>query len=251
MVDTMIWAEALGKLKSYIFKINTPNNSGTGFIITCDATNNLYGIATAYHVISHAHVWEEPIKIIHAESRKQITLRVPERFIFANQKRDIATIMFMNKDINLPKVELTLAPEDKHLKPGIKVGWAGFPVLAPDHFSFFNGVVSCFLNDDYAYLVDGVAINGVSGGPAFTVFKNNIQLIGVVSAYIPNRATGESLPGVCFVVGINPFYDFIKDIKSVEEASEKAKEIETEPPNTVDGYSKAGPTATTAPPGDS
>ena len=51
------------------------------------------------------------------------------------------------------------------------------------------------------YLVDGVAINGVSGGP---VFDDRCHLIGVVFAYIPNQL-GENtlLPGLAAITPIN------------------------------------------------
>lgn len=95
-----------------------------------------------------------------------------------------------------------------------------------------------------AYLVDGVAISGVSGGPAFIVTDEGAPFImGVVTAYIPNRVTGESLPGVCLVAGIHRFYDFIKEINSVEEAREKAKELEKETPAPTDDVSVGCPTS--------
>lgn len=237
------WAKALDTLMNYTFKISAPNGSGTGFLIKCEDVHGFCGVATAFHVVEHAHSWEEPIKLVHTGSGKHIVLRNPERFIFINPKRDVAVIMFLNTEFELPKEGLNLTPEDKHLKPGIQIGWAGYPVIAPNNFSFFSGVVSCFLDDQLAYLVDGVAINGVSGGPAFLVAEGGIQIMGVVTAYIPNRATGESLPGVCFVVGIQPFYEFIKQIKSLEEAQEKAKEIENEPLTLGEEGSSAGPTA--------
>jgi hypothetical protein len=117
--------------------------------------------------------------------------------------------MFRNEDITLPTSELTLVPEDKHIKPRIPIGWAGYPASPPNDFSFFCSAVSCFLESALSYLVDGVAINGVSGSPALTVLPENVvHLVGVVSAYIPNRITGKSLPGVYFVVGMHSFYQF-------------------------------------------
>ena len=77
-----------------------------------------------------------------------------------------------------------------------------------------------------AYLVDGVAINGVSGGPAFIPEK---MLIGVVAAYIPNRATGEPLPGLAVVRGVGQFHEVAESFRSLDEA--KAQETQpTEPP---------------------
>lgn len=228
-MESTAWATALETLSKYTFKVLTPQVTGTAFMLTRENPRRVVGIATAYHVINHAHAWEEPIKLLHTSTAHQIVLRHDERYVFTDPKRDIAVIMFQNKSLKLPDTELTLVPEDKHMRPGIPIGWAGYPMVAPNHFSFFSGTISCFLPDEFSYLVDGVAINGVSGSPAFSVLPGNvIHLVGVVSAYIPNRTTGESLPGVCFVVGMHSFYKFIKQIKSVEEAEEKAKQIQAE-----------------------
>jgi hypothetical protein len=74
--------------------------------------------------------------------------------------------------------------------------------------------------------VDGVAINGVSGGPAFIREK---MLVGVVAAYIPNRATGEPFPGLAVVRGVEQFHELAESFRSIDEA--KAEEtLPTEPP---------------------
>jgi hypothetical protein len=71
--------------------------------------------------------------------------------------------------------------------------------------------------------VDGVAINGISGDPAFIPYTTEQpQVIGIVTAYIPNRVAGDTLPGVCFVAGIYPFYEFLKGIESIEQGQAKA-----------------------------
>lgn len=247
-MDSTAWATALDTLRQYTFKITTPQGAGTGFMLTRESGHHVCGIATAYHVIKHAHEWEEPIKLQHTATGGQVVIRAQQRYIFTDPARDVAVTMFTNEDIALPPAELTLVPEDKHIKPGIPIGWAGYPAVAPNEFSFFSGAVSCFLEPQLSYLVDGVAINGVSGGPAFTVLPENVvHLVGVVSAYIPNRMmTGESLPGVCFVVGMHSFYQFIKQIKSVEEAQEKQKQLEAEQSSGGDS-SKATPGLTGTP----
>ncbi|HVO45571.1 MAG TPA: hypothetical protein VMT29_04480, partial [Steroidobacteraceae bacterium] len=79
------------------------------------------------------------------------------------------------------------------------------------------------------YLVDGVAINGVSGGPAFSCAVGSVQMIGLVSAYIPNRATGEVLPGVAVVRDVSEFHSVSDNFRSMDEA--KAEQTPpTEPP---------------------
>ncbi len=111
------------------------------------------------------------------------------------------------------------------MRQGIQVGWCGFPVVAPNDLCFFTGHVSSYLSSQETYLVDGVAINGVSGGPAFHATpENKIKVCGVVSAYIPNRATGESLPGVCLIKSVKAYQTDLKNLKSMDEAEKKAKE---------------------------
>lgn len=223
---TTTWYQALGDIRKVTFKILTPQGSGTGFLVTFRSQQGICGIATAYHVIDHAHTWEEPIKLIHAATATTVLLRAADRYILPNRTNDAAIIMFMKGDMNIETTPPVLAPEDKYLLPGNEIAWAGYPALAANEFSFFHGHVSCILRNISAYLVDGVAINGVSGGPAFTLLGDAVHIIGIVSAYIPNRVTGESLPGVCFVTAIKPFHEFIKDIASLEEAREKAQKTE-------------------------
>lgn len=228
-MDETRWATALELVQKYAFKIATPGGSGTGFLLTAPNSQGFCGVATAHHVVGHAHQWEEPIKLIHTETGMETILHAPERYVFLNPKQDLAVIVFQNEDFDLPCDDPTLFPEDKHIKAGIQIGWAGYPAVAPNDFSFFSGNVSCFLREELAYLVDGVAINGVSGGPAFCVLpKHKVHFVGVVTSYIPNRATGESLPGVCLVSGISPLYHVVKEIKSLDDAEDKAKQIEAE-----------------------
>jgi hypothetical protein len=184
-------------------------------------------VATAYHVIRNAHRWEQPIRLQHTETCKEVLLRVDDRVISINEKNDSAIVIFGKKDLQIITEPLPLAPEGKHLRPGVEIAWAGYPAVAPDEFCFFSGHVSCFLKKDGAYLVDGVAINGVSGGPAFSRVDEEVHFIGIVTGYIPNRVAGETLPGVCFVTSIAPFQEALKMINTLEEAKEKAgKEAE-------------------------
>jgi hypothetical protein len=78
--------------------------------------------------------------------------------------------------------------------------------------------------------LDGVAINGVSGGPVFDISKSELRIIGTVAAYIANRATGETLPGLAVAQDVSHFHDIALHIKSIDEANKKKQTIEQEIP---------------------
>jgi hypothetical protein len=134
--------------------------------------------------------------------------------------------VFERGDIGFPDDGLPLTPKAQHLKAGVEIGWLGYPAIPRASLCFFSGHVSAWVEAETAYLVDGVAINGVSGGPAF--IPEHV-LVGVVSAYVPNRATGEPLPGLAVVRGVEQFHDLAESFRTLDEA--KAEETPpTEPP---------------------
>jgi len=231
---TQPWFDLFEKNRTFIFKIITPNGYGTGFQIFHN--ENLCGIATAYHVIDHAHEWQEPIKLLHFGSQETIFLKENERVIYAYPNKDLAFIIFNKGKLPLSLDVPDLVPSDKYLKPGAAMGWCGFPNVQPQELCFFSGHVSCYLEKDESYLVDGVAINGVSGGPAFADFGT---IIGVVTAYMPNLSRGQALPGLCVVRSVAQYQETLKHIKTLTEAEEKqppipetASEIQaTQPPS--------------------
>lgn len=239
MTVTTTWHEMVEILAPFVVRIWTPQGSGTGFLVSSSKKTSLCAIATAEHVIRHAHYWEEPIRIEHLASGKTVLLRQAERVIQTQPLADTAAIIFERRDLNLPTDGIQLIPKDNHFKPGVEIGWLGYPAIPKASLCFFSGHVSAWLEDDQAYLVDGVAINGVSGGPAFVPGK---MLMGVVSAYIPNRATGESLPGLAVVRGVRQFHDIADQFRSFDEAKAGEKPP-TEPPSSLgdgDGQTKTG-----------
>jgi hypothetical protein len=93
--------------------------------------------------------------------------------------------------------------------------------------------VSAFVENQSAYLVDGVAINGVSGGPAFHILdvaEDPVVVMGVVSAYVPNRATGEVLPGLSVVRHVEQFHELAPTFASLDQAKEAEQPAELPPP---------------------
>jgi hypothetical protein len=137
------WAKALEKLEEYIFKILTPSGTGTGFLIS--VSGNICGIATAFHVVEHEYNWEEPIKIRHYKTGKQVLLKKSDRVILIYPDNDLAFILFPRGEFKLPSTTLGMKPSDKAVMQGVQMGWCGFPNIASWQLCFFTGHVSAFL----------------------------------------------------------------------------------------------------------
>lgn len=224
------WYTCCERVEPYIFKILTPRGSGTGFFLGYSGTKKLCGIATAAHVIDQSFYWEEPIRLVHQDSGEAVFLRPEDRIIYVDERRDTASVIFNPKKLGLPADAPALISAGKHLKVGVDIGWMGFPAVSPNNLCLFRGSVSCWLKDDSAYLLDGVVINGVSGGPVFSGYADgSFRIAGVVSAYLPNRATGVSLPGLCLASDVGPFYETLAKLKDFDAAKNEEKKPEQPP----------------------
>jgi hypothetical protein len=217
----MNWNEVVQKVMPYVVKIETPRGHGTGFACFYNVTKAYVAIATAYHVVEHAHQWREPIRIHHPGSDVAF-FKEGERFIFSDAARDSAVILIDASTLKLPETLIQLRPIEDPLPIGAEVGWLGYPAVTHT-LCFFSGNVSAI--DRFAYLIDGVAINGVSGGPVvFSHATEGVQIVGSISAYIANRATGEALPGLSVAQDVSHFHDTAAQIKSIDEAAKKQAE---------------------------
>jgi hypothetical protein len=228
----MEWYHAIELVRPHVVRILTPQGSGTGFLFSRSANGTVCGIATAAHVVDHAHYWEQPIRVQHEASGTVALLRPNERAILLDESHDTAAIAINSSALSLPDEPLSMIPGGRYLRVGNALGWLGFPAISSANLCFFSGRVSAWLQSTGAYLVDGVAINGVSGGPAFAILGDEMFIMGVVSAYIPNRATGETLPGLGIVRDVVQLQDLIEPIRSLDEA--KAEETDpAEPPSPI------------------
>jgi len=226
----MQWHEAVDIVTPHVVRITTPIGSGTGFLIAHSKNGNVCGVATAAHVIDHAHYWEQPIRIQRADSTEHVLLRDHERVMFVDEERDTAAILFKPDQLSFPEETLPLIAADQTMKVGAQLGWLGYPGIAGSTLCFFRGAVSAWADELHGYFVDGVAINGVSGGPTFATFGSTLELIGVVSAYIPNRATGDVLPGLGVVRDVYQFHDVIQQLNDLEEAKGRESPPSAPPP---------------------
>lgn len=226
----MSWATLFKVVEPYIMYLETPEISGTAFLFAYNRAKTIAGFATAAHVVQHADDWRLPIKLTHYVTREEIFVTDDERVIFLDRKRDSASIILFKKlKFDIPKDTLPLISASRVLSIGTEVGWAGFPSIAGKKLCLFTGPISARLEAYDSYLIDGVAIHGVSGGPVFYLPERSTQkktpkIIGTVTGYMPNRIGGEILPGLLRAQGVTAFHNTIKTIKSVDEARKKRKE---------------------------
>jgi Trypsin-like peptidase domain len=211
--------------------IETPSGSGTGFLYLYNIDHSWCGVATAAHVVSHAEEWQQPIRIIQRQQpATQQLLKEGERVIFISRNTDSAVIFFPRSKLDFPQTLIPLLPRDRPLRVGVEVGWLGYPAIDPTELCFFAGIVIARKEFRNAYLIDGVAINGVSGGPVvFSEPASGTQIVGIVTGYYPNRFTGiesVTLPGLSLAQDVSHFHSIAETVRNVEDAHRKKIEFE-------------------------
>src|SRR4051812_21715232 len=135
----MEWHEGISALQPHLVHISTPRGSGTGWLVSTSKTTDLCAIATAAHVVDHAHYWEMPIRILHPSSGRSVLLKPDDRAIYLDQAIDSAAIVINRGDFPLPADPLKLFDAGYYLKAGNEIGWMGFPAVHPSHACFFSG----------------------------------------------------------------------------------------------------------------
>ena len=224
------WFALMDQLAPSVVKIETPSGTGTGFLCAYNEAKTMTAIATARHVVEEADKWQQPIRIRVGEN--DILLLESDRVIWPDKDKatDSAIIIAPSatlKILQLPGNPIPLLPDDKHLKVGVEVAWLGYPGIGPQTLCFFSGKISAWQTAHGRYLIDGVAIHGVSGGPVFfRTTDDKVQTIGTITQYIANRLTGESLPGLSVAQNVSHFHTAISIIKNRDEAAKKKKEEE-------------------------
>jgi hypothetical protein len=198
------WVHAAAEILPHVVRVECPDSSGSGFLAATKGTgkDKIAVIVTASHVVEHAFDWAEPIKISGAQNT---TTLFPGEFKgTGNGQLDIATIELPWKSLDLPPSSLSIADSSALLPAGCPVAWCGYPNIIEGRNCLFAGHVSASIAERGDYIVDGVIIHGISGGPAFVYDGEHVVIIGVLSKYLPNRATGEALPGLGVVRNIAP-----------------------------------------------
>lgn len=245
----MAWHTSYNKVCPHVFKVSTPAGDGTGFYFASSADRSVVAIATALHVVEQADNWQEPIRLLQHTTKDMAFVRAEDRAIIVDRTRDSAAIVVSANLFHLGEPP-PLQAKDKFRKVGTALGWAGYPAVAPSELCFFSGGVSAFIQENDSYLIDGVAINGVSGGPVFTDAENDESptLVGLISAYLPNRQSMGTLPGLLKAFDLTHLHSVIDRIRSLDDARAKAQEAQKErqeaPAPPAQGPSEPGTTGT-------
>ena len=219
----MRWDQIFDRVTPHVVKIETPGGHGTGFL--CLRTDAFCGISTAHHVVAHADDWQQPIRIRHHPSGSTTLLREAERVIFIGRDRDSAMIVVpQNVVLQLPETPIPLLSANTVLPIGADVGWIGYPAVHRTSQCFFSGKISAFHAPEHMYLIDGVAINGVSGGPVVHAdAPTTPHIVGSISDYIANRATGEVLPGLSGARDVSHLHEVVSAITTWDELRTAAR----------------------------
>ena len=236
----MNWNEIVERITPYMVKIETPDGYGTGFLCLYNDNRNLCGIATAYHVVRDAEYWRQPIRITHHYSTASLFLTESERIIYYDARNDSAVILIQRGELEFPETVIPLLPTNTVLDVGSDVGWLGFPAIASETLCFFSGNISAWWESTHTYLIDGVAISGVSGGPVLCMTQAQLQIVGTMSAYRAGGVGGAPTPGLAFAQDVSYFHDVVGRVRSLDEANREREEAEhpqlpEQPSETPDG----------------
>jgi hypothetical protein len=212
---SQLWNKVVDRIAPLVFRIYTGNSAGTGFVISVgSADSDEYHhaiLATAWHVIEEAASNPIDVQIVSVDRTKVFDTHADRMHVqqIGEVVHDTGLIMLSTKKQIIEQRQLApIMPFHLKLARGAEVGWLGFPGFVDPELCFFHGHVSGYLNEPPTYLIDGVAINGVSGGP---VFDDRAHLIGLVSAYIPNRVDAQTtLPGLAALMPINAIRQFME-----------------------------------------
>ena len=186
------WDEAAREVAAQTVKIETDGSWGTGFLIYGDLESWVRTIGTAYHVIENAY-------------KKPFTVTTMDVLTARMDQIDAVTLICIRRDMPMPTVPL-LEKDEPLLSVGTELGWLGYPRVA-DGLCFFSGRVSMIVDRDH-FLVDGTAIHGVSGGPAFCIADDGPRIVGSITSYLPNRVDKDTtLPGLSLITHVASLRD--------------------------------------------
>jgi hypothetical protein len=202
------WDKVVDRVTPIVFRVYAGRSAGTAFVVALgsekETSRNCAILATADHVLADSVDTADKVRLVSADRQRIFDADIDEIRIqpLGTKIHDTMLILLKSKNPILEHDDLLpMMQWDLMMPKGAEIGWLGYPGITEPELCFFHGHVSGHWHEPPTYLIDGVAINGVSGGPAF---DNRAHLVGLVSAYIPNRvAPHTTLPGLMALVPIN------------------------------------------------
>lgn len=188
------WSKNAMDVSKQTVMIETTSNYGTGFL--SHAAHDLRVIAVAKHVVKDSsNNWHRQVRIHYGHGKAVAFGPGSGKDILMLEEKDESadSAMLMVKATELPQPHVPLLERGTMIVVGVEVGWLGFPSIANGRLCFFSGRISSTEPDGRRYLVDGVAIPGVSGGPVFCETENGLRIIGSISAYEFTTAQATSM----------------------------------------------------------
>lgn len=233
-VTAPLWPEVIPKLEPLVLRVYAGNSVGTAFIIGLNRADDARTtmLVTALHVVEHVLGNDLPLELVRSDGAvvSELISGPVHVYLVGPPECDTALIQVPTKEPLISQEELLPIPLESMLPRGCELGWLGYPGLVLPELCFFRGVVSGFQEEPPVYLVDGVAINGVSGGPAF---DRSGLVVGLVSAYVPNQVTStKTLPGLMIVTPLNLVRIWMEKIMG---ATVQFRVEDAEPPPAPDG----------------
>lgn len=209
------WQELIPAIEPLVYQVRAGTALGTAFVISvtgpADGGRHCM-LVTAWHVVKDVVQTDESLDLVRFDGTVLSTLTTGSVAIYpvGPPECDTALILVPTREPLVSPDTLLPLPLETMLPRGTELGWLGFPGLVYPELCFFRGVVSGYQEKPPIYLVDGVAINGVSGGPAF---DRTGLLVGFISAYVPNQVDhGTTLPGLMIVTPLNLVRLWMQDL---------------------------------------
>jgi hypothetical protein len=210
------WDKVVDRAERIVFRIHAGQSSGTCFVVSLGKQQESevyhYMLATAWHVVKDIAGSNHELQFVAANGKTVYEAKAGHYGIFRLGSEHFDTaVIWINSKIRFVAQEdlLPLLDYDLQMPRGVELGWVGFPGIVSSEFCFFKGSVSGYLHDPPTYLIDGVAVNGVSGGPAL---DNRAHIIGLVSSYIPNQVDEyTTLPGLLTLIPISAIRYWIQN----------------------------------------
>ena len=187
------WAAlAVKKIRPHVVKIQTMDGWGTGFFSARIPKLSGVGIATARHVIERADEWHQPTKLYCYGAEPVLVQYDKWSPLFHEAGEDAAVIVVFGDIVSPPEERLPRIHSKIYRSPGSEVGWVGYPSVHPEDLCFFSGCVSVYDQAKERYLLDGVVIPGVSGGPVFYWDEEagSPKVIGSITGYTHPKDRG-------------------------------------------------------------